>query len=358
MAITILRPNADSSVAFAPLGAGTNHSEVSEISADEDSSYNWSQDDTETDLDMFTFANAGIDSGDTITSVILTVRARDTGGGNATLYLRVGHDSLYESGASALGTGYGDLTHDVTGSESWVPADFDGQGITIGYRVGGNSSTRERRVTQVYLTVVHAAPADIYAEAFRWRDDDGSEVAPPTGATWLQDQDVNHTIDEADLDTNIRLRFGMANIGGTSESDQWQSEGQINGTGGFTDITDTSTNGMRVVLSPNVDEADATTQQMLGLSGNFVAGGIEETNGNESFTLDAGENTEEEFVFSPRSAELSGGDYIDVRLRIVGGTGVTYSKTARLTINVAAPGQPFYIRDSYTMPDFLGNQQS
>ena len=29
-------------------------------------------------------------------------------------------------------------------------------------------------------------------------------------------------------------------------------------------------------------------------------------------------------------------------------------------IPAAAPavGQPFYIRDSYTMPDFLGNQQS
>ena len=105
---------------------------------------------------MFTFANAGIDSGDAISSVILTVRAKDTGGGQVRLFLRTNHDSLYESAAFTLGTGYDGFTDDVTGDETWLPADFDGQGITIGYRAGGNSTTRQRRVTQIFLTIIHA----------------------------------------------------------------------------------------------------------------------------------------------------------------------------------------------------------
>lgn len=105
---------------------------------------------------MFTFADAGIDSGDVITSVILTMRAKDTGGGQVRLFLRTNHDSLYESAAVTLGTGYDGFTDDVTGDETWLPADFDGQGITIGYRAGGNSTTRQRRVTQIFLTIIHA----------------------------------------------------------------------------------------------------------------------------------------------------------------------------------------------------------
>lgn len=332
MATTIVRPNADSSVAFTPLGGGTNHSEVSESSPDDDTSYNTSSLGDESDIDMFTFANASIPSGDVITSVILTCRARDTGGGQAQLFLRTNHDALYESTAQNLGTSYANLTDDVTADETWLPADFDGQGVTIGYRVGGNSTARERRVTQVFLTIIHAAPADIFQEAFRWRDDDGDEA----GATFLQAQNVNHTIGTGDLDANIRLRFGMANTGGTAETDLWQLEAQINGSGGFTDVDDVSTNGARSSASANVGEGDATTAQLTGLSGSFVAGGIDETDGSESFTVGAAEHTEEEFVFQPRSAELSGGDFIDFRLRIVAGTTVTYTNTPRLTISAAA----------------------
>lgn len=336
MATTIRRPNADSAVAFTPLGGGTNHSEVSESSPDGDSSYNTSSDATETDVDLFTFANAGIDSGDEITSVILTVRAKDTGGGQAQLSLRVDHDASNDGGAQSLGTGYADLTYDVTGLESWAPGDFDGQTVEIGYRVRGNSSARERRVTQVFLTIIHAPPADMFQEAFRWRDDDGDEA----GATFLQAQNVDHTIGTGDLDANIRLRFGMANTGGTAETDLWQLEAQINGSGGFSDVDDVSTNGARSSASAEVAETDPTTSQLTGLSGSFVAGGIDETDGSESFTVGAGEHTEEEFVFQPRSAELSGGDFIDFRLRIVAGTTVTYTNTPRLTISAAAGPSP------------------
>jgi hypothetical protein len=352
MATTIVRPNSDNSVAWTPLGAGTNHSEVSEASPDGDSTRNTTSDSTSTDVDEFTFANASIPSGDTITSVILTVRARDTGGGSAQINLRVRHDALNEKGGENLSTSYADKTYDVTGIEAWQPADFDGQAITIGYKVGGSSSTRERRVTQVFLTIVHATPMDLRQGGIRWRDDDGNEA----GATWHQAQDVDHSIDAADLDKNIRLRFGMENIGGTSESDQWQIEAQTNGTGGWSDVTDVSTNGARVVTSTQVDEGDATTSQMTGLAGSFVAGGIEETNGNESFTLGANEHTEEEFVLSPRSAELSGGDYIEFRLRHVGGETITYDVAdARLTINAGAAEQETLHRSKLESSLVLGH---
>ncbi len=155
MSTTIVRPSGDSAVAFTPFGGGVNWDEVSEVTPDEESSYNDTLDSTETDVDMFTFPDPGIDSGDIITSVILTARARDTGGGQATLYLRVNHDSLYESAAQSLTTSYVDKIFDVTGSEGWIPGDFV-SGITIGYRVGGGSSSRFRRPTQVFMTIIHA----------------------------------------------------------------------------------------------------------------------------------------------------------------------------------------------------------
>lgn len=328
MATTTVRPNADSSVAFTPLGGGTNHSEVSESSPDDDTSYNTSSDGTETDLDMFTFADAGIDSGDVISSVILTVRARDTGGGQAQISLRVSHDSLYESAAKNLGTSYSDETDDVTGDETWLPADFDGQSITIGYRVMGNSSSRERRVTQVFLTIIHAAPADIFLQKFQFYLDDGDEA----GSTSIAGINVNAEISAAQLDDIFHVRFQMANDGGSLLEDDWQVEFELNGTGGFSDMN-ASSGAVRSVLSDGfVDEFDVTTDRLSGAQ-SFVAGGVDETDGRENnFSLDADERTEDVYVFTARSAVLSAGDFVDMRIRVIGGEGVTYTETARLTI--------------------------
>lgn len=331
MATTIVRPNGDSSVAFSPLGAGTNHSEVSEVSPDGDSSYNTSSDATETDLDMFTFANASIPSGDVISSVILTVRARDTGGGQAQLSLRTSHDALYESAAANLGTSYADITDDVTADETWLPADFDGQGITIGYRVMGNSSSRERRVTQVFLTIIHAAPADILQAKFQFYADDGSE----SGSTALAGISVNAEIAAGELDDIFHVRFQMANDGGSLLEDDWQVEFQLNGTGGFSDMN-ASSGAVRSILSDgHVDEFDVTTDRLSGTQ-TFVAGGVDETDGRENnFALDADERTEDVYVFTPRSAVMGAGDFVDMRIKVVGGEGVTYTVTARLSIAAA-----------------------
>jgi len=153
----VLRPDANSSTAFTGNGACSstgNWECVNDATPDDDSGYNTSTVDGA--IDMFNITDGSIDSGDTIDSVILTCRAKDTGGGNNKIILRVTHDSSYDGSSTALLTGYADLTHDVTSSESWEPADFDGTGLTIGYESDGNGGA-ERRVTQCFLTVEHTA---------------------------------------------------------------------------------------------------------------------------------------------------------------------------------------------------------
>jgi hypothetical protein len=62
----------------------------------------------------------------------------------------------------------------------------------------------------VYTSVV------LEQEGFRWRDDDGSE----SGASWLEDQDVDTTIAKS---TNVRLRV-LLNATGDPPSTQYQLE--------------------------------------------------------------------------------------------------------------------------------------
>lgn len=162
MAVVDLVPTADDSVAFTPLGGGTNFSEVDDgESHDSDTSYNQTTDGTSTDFDDFTFADASIPTGSTINSVILRLYARDTGGGPANLNERVTHDALNQNASHGLGTSYALFTYDVSGVEGWEAADFDGQAIKIGYRVQGNNGTRERRVTAVHLRVDYTPPSDM-----------------------------------------------------------------------------------------------------------------------------------------------------------------------------------------------------
>lgn len=152
----ILRPDADSSVAFTKAGAGctggSNFDCIDEVSADDDTTYNTSSDNGGTDTDLFNFTDGSIDSGATIDTVVLTCRAKDTGGGNNKLIIKVVSDSTYNAASAALGTGYADITHDVSGLQGWEPGDFDGTLVTIGYEADGNGAA-ERRVTQCFLTV-------------------------------------------------------------------------------------------------------------------------------------------------------------------------------------------------------------
>ena len=63
------------------------------------------------------------------------------------------------------------------------------------------------------LTIIYT-DTELEQEGFRWRDDDGSE----SGASWAQNQDVDHTIAK---NTNVRLRI-LLDATGDPDTDQFE----------------------------------------------------------------------------------------------------------------------------------------
>lgn len=168
---------------------------------------------------------------------------------------------------------------------------------------------------------------------FRYFDDDGDEE----NSTPLADLNTDLIITLAQLDTNIRLRFGMANRVASLLSDDWQTQYQLNEGGSWFDLDDLS-DVVRSSASIEFDELDETSDR-LGGSLTFEPGGLDETNGQEGVELPGFRRTEEEFCFQARSADLGDGDFVDFRLILLSDSGpILYTELPRLTIQDAAAG--------------------
>jgi hypothetical protein len=183
-----------------------------------------------------------------------------------------------------------------------------------------------------------AAAAAAVTVSFRLRNDDGNETA----ATWVAAQNTNASITEG---VTFRLRYLVQETGGVAingtDSD-WGLYFRINA-GAYQWLGAESITGLNFSTSPNVTDVQATTQQLTGGTGSFIAGQVEEGNGRLQSAIGASQNTEYEFVLILPAADVVGGDTLDVQLAqwpvTYGGPANRIAVTGTFpTITVAASG--------------------
>ena len=166
--------------------------------------------------------------------------------------------------------------------------------------------------------------------AFQYRDDDGTEVT----ATDRQAVNVNDTLD---LDTNFRMRIGVQGNHSAAANFDLTVGFQYNvALAGWNDITTTSAN-VRAVGSANFTDDDATTEQ-LAQSKTFVAGHMDDDGSSPAVSISDTEESEFEICFQLRSAELSGGEAVEIRIVDSGSALTTYTQTPSITVASAGGG--------------------
>jgi hypothetical protein len=166
---------------------------------------------------------------------------------------------------------------------------------------------------------------------------DGTESGSTSIDTSTSDGDpVTASID---LDTIYQIRFDFRESAGNNFSGTIQLEYNVDGAG-WNDVTGTSTN-VRAAASANLTDNEVTTQR-LGGGGTFDAGRVDEANG-QAANPNAGnlnsETTEVLFSVTFRSADLSGGENIDLRIRDTGGVSIGGQTTPLADVDVNAPAQ-------------------
>lgn len=166
----------------------------------------------------------------------------------------------------------------------------------------------------------------------RWRNDDGSE----TTATWAAAANTDITPIIRDSNLKLRLRINVRQTGTTAATYTGTLYVSKNG-GAYAQISATATNGCKPVDSANFADNDTTTQQLS--AGTFVAGRMDEVNGQSTATglMAQNVNTEHEWMLQFTSSELANGDYFDFRQRHISSNLNTYTVTPRITITLDVP---------------------
>ena len=162
---------------------------------------------------------------------------------------------------------------------------------------------------------------------FRFRDNDGTDE---TDATWRQSTNDDDT---QDLDTTYRVRFSIEETAGFAANNQsFQLEYQVDG-GGYVDVDGASSN-VRAVAS-NLVDGDDTTQQ-ISSPRVFQGGDGQSTDGSPggpACDFIGNDTWECEISYQLRSADLSGGEVVDLRI-----AGLDAYTVADGTITVNSPG--------------------
>ena len=186
-------------------------------------------------------------------------------------------------------------------------------------------------------------------DSFRIRNDDGNE----TTATWKAAANTGASLE---VDTNWRIRFLIQNTGdatkSTNGSQGWQLQYNLN-SAGWNDVNASSS----VVISsasPNLADNTSTTQQLgAGTFDAIAANKFDEVDGRTlgavAQALSNGQETEVEYCWQLRSADVANND--SIQLRVVyysaGNTAFdTYTNTP--TITVVEGGAPANLR-RYTL---------
>lgn len=166
--------------------------------------------------------------------------------------------------------------------------------------------------------------ASLFQQAFRGREDDGSE----TGATWIAATNTDWT---QAADQAFRVRIVIEEVaGGLADNKNFLPQFSVNG-GGFQDVTDTTP--VRFQASDFVASGSSTTQQIS--SGDFVPGEFLADGESDGVSLD-GELTEMEYGLWLDSEQLSDGDTVQIRASDDGDALDDYINTPTITVSVEA----------------------
>ena len=138
------------------------------------------------------------------------------------------------------------------------------------------------------------------------------------------------------LDEQIAVRYRLQETGGVSgaATDDYKLQYRLNA-GSWTDVTGASSvvqAFVNAILSAN--DGDATTQRLTAGTGSYIAGIVEESDGEVSnFQLTANNHTELVFGLRIQPGDVVDTDVIQFRLLLNGGTtGITNSVTPQVTI--------------------------
>lgn len=157
---------------------------------------------------------------------------------------------------------------------------------------------------------------------FRLRNDDGSQ----TTATWVANQNTNASLLS---NKNYRVRFNIRETNNRAFTLDAQLEYNKGGAGW--NAVNASSSNVRTFASANFADGDATTEQLAG-AGTFTAGKMEEVDGLISAIALQNNDTEVEFSFQIRSADVASGNTIQLRVTDAGTTLTTYSQTPTVTV--------------------------
>jgi hypothetical protein len=185
-----------------------------------------------------------------------------------------------------------------------------------------------------------ARPGNYIQDAFRFRDDDGSE----TGASWLGLQNENVSLSKG-LDRKFRLRVQLSQTltnANTALTKQYKVRYSINGEAYQNVGAPGANTPIRYTSSMHVTHQQVTTEQLAGLYA-FLPGRIDAAanTGNIVWAGTAREDTELEFVLEFVDALISVGHTFDFRVYETTDTALnSYDVTPRLTAGDPATNQP------------------
>ena len=172
--------------------------------------------------------------------------------------------------------------------------------------------------------------------SFRLRNDDGSESA----ATWVAAINTNASLN---VDTNYRVRFGVHNAGTASGDLVAQLQYNL-ASAGWNNVSGSSS-VVRASLSTHFADDAATTEQMGGARTFLTAEpGMDEDNGRAGELgvniQDVTEEWEVEYCFQIRSADVTNGQTLQLRLVNTATAFTTYTNTPTITVIEASPLPP------------------
>ena len=179
-------------------------------------------------------------------------------------------------------------------------------------------------------------------DAHHFRQDNGSETT--AAFLGLVNSDINvGPAETIGLDSNARLRIVVQETAGFADSNHrcdWQYS--LNG-GAWTDIDGATSLVIRAATSANYADGDHTTQQVG--SGSFVTPNLgmddgDGSSGGASPDFLGSDETEFEFCFQVRSADVSDTDTIDIKGTSKGTDYNTYTNIGRITIVDPAGADP------------------
>jgi len=176
-------------------------------------------------------------------------------------------------------------------------------------------------------------PASFTQRAFRGRNDNGDE----TTATWKATQGTDWT---QAVDENFRVRFCAQEGAGCAGSNKvWQLQYNL-AAAGWNAVNATSS-VVRSSASPNVTDGIGTTEQLTGGTGTFQGGsgstgGFDEVNGaagGNSMDVAASGHSEAEFCIQIRSADVTNGQTLQLRITDAGSALASYTSTPTITVS-------------------------